>query len=104
MRAGTYRLRFEHEGFITLEREVVIARGAADVSVALNPAPAKPVAAPPPPRPAPVAQPAAADAPRGRAARSCRLVDFIERNFIGSEPQKTRSSPAATAAPRDSSR
>src|SRR5689334_3177894 len=47
MRAGTYRLRFEHEGFITLEREVVLARGPADVSVALNPAPAvKPVAAP----------------------------------------------------------
>src|SRR5689334_8978420 len=37
MRAGTYRLRFEHEGFITLERDVVVASRVADVSVALNP-------------------------------------------------------------------
>jgi hypothetical protein len=89
MRAGTYRLRFEHEGFITLERELVFARGPADVSVALNPAPVvKPVAAPAPPPVAPVAQPA------GRTLktiepRALALVDFIEHNFIGSEPQKT---------------
>ncbi len=48
MRPGTYRVRFEHEDYITLEREVIM-RGASDVSVALNPAPPKPVAPPPPP-------------------------------------------------------
>ena len=89
MRAGTYRLRFQHDGFITLERELVIARGAADVSVALNPAPptvkpAAPVAAP---VPAPVAPPAARTL-KTVEPRALGLVDFIDRNFIGSEPQK----------------
>lgn len=88
MRAGTYRLRFEHDGFITLERELVLARGAADVSVALNPAPptVKP-AAPVTPVPAPVA-PAAARTLKTVEPRAMGLVDFIDRNFIGSEPQK----------------
>ncbi|MGH8168750.1 MAG: carboxypeptidase-like regulatory domain-containing protein, partial [Woeseiaceae bacterium] len=37
MRAGTYRLRFEHEGFTTLERELVMRSGQpATVSVALS--------------------------------------------------------------------
>jgi mannose-6-phosphate isomerase-like protein (cupin superfamily) len=87
MRAGTYRLRFEHDRFITLERELVMARGAAEVSVALNPSPVKPAATPPPapvqtaPRPvertlSPIEQ------------RALGLVDFIDRNFIGAEPQK----------------
>jgi len=88
MRAGTYRLRFEHEGFITLERELVIARPPADVTVALNPAPTKPVAAPTP-APAPVAAQPAQRTLRPIEPRSLALVDFIERNFIGSEPQKT---------------
>lgn len=87
MRAGTYRLRFERDGFITLERELVMARGAADVSVSLNPAPVKPVVTPPPPAPAPVAQPADRTL-RPVEPRALALVDFIDRNFIGSEPQK----------------
>jgi mannose-6-phosphate isomerase-like protein (cupin superfamily) len=89
MRAGTYRLRFEHDGFITLERELVIARGAADVSVALNPAPAVKAAVAPPPSPAPAAQPPAARTLRAVEPRALGLVDFIDRNFIGSEPQKS---------------
>ena len=49
--AGTYRLRFDREGFISLEREVA-ARGGApmDVKVTLTPAP--------PPPPPPEAKPA----------------------------------------------
>jgi hypothetical protein len=39
VRAGTYRLRFEHERFVTLEREMVMRAQPSDVSVALNPAP-----------------------------------------------------------------
>ena len=43
MRAGTYRVRFEHEGFVTLERELVTRAGSpVTVSVSLNAAPAKP--------------------------------------------------------------
>lgn len=87
MRAGTYRLRFEHERFITLEREVMMTRGA-DVAVALNPAPTKAVAPPPPP-PAPVAEPAEQRKLRAVEPRQLSIPDFVERNLIGSEPQKT---------------
>jgi hypothetical protein len=89
IRAGTYRLRFEHQRYITLEREVVMGTRASEVSVALNPAPVvKPVvvAAPPPPvAPPPVPKPS------GRAVepRALSIPDFFEANTIGgSEPQK----------------
>ena len=38
--AGSYRLRFEHEGFITLERDVTVRTAPLDVAVVLNRAPA----------------------------------------------------------------
>ena len=78
---GSYRLRFEREGFLTLERELT-ARGGApiDVKVTLKPAPgppAPPVAPSPPPKPAVDAKPAIFDVPgvfekqlTGRGARS----------------------------------
>jgi mannose-6-phosphate isomerase-like protein (cupin superfamily) len=89
MRSGTYRLRFEHDRYITLEREVTM-RGASDVSVALNPAPVKPVAAPPPP-PQQVAAPVAEQRKlRPVEPRTLSIPDFIDKNFIrSSEPQKT---------------
>jgi len=85
MRAGTYRLRFEHDSFITLERELAL-RGPAEVSVALNRAAPKPaVVAPPPPMPAP---PEKAPA-RAVEPRSLSIPDFLDKNLIrGSEPQK----------------
>jgi hypothetical protein len=89
LRAGTYRLRFEHERYITLEREVVVGARASDVSVALNPAPPpKPVVAAPPP---PVAPPPAPKATSGRAVEPhiVSMSDFLEKNLIGSEPLKT---------------
>jgi mannose-6-phosphate isomerase-like protein (cupin superfamily) len=87
MRAGQYRLRFEHEKFITLEREQVIRAQAADVSVSLNPAPVK--AAPPPPPPEPVAK--APERPPSRIVepRYLDIPDYVERNLVRSEPQKT---------------
>lgn len=43
MGAGTYRLRFEHPAFVTLEREVSMpASRALRTSAALNPAPSRP--------------------------------------------------------------
>lgn len=85
LRAGTYRLRFEHDEFVTLERDVTIAAAArqAQIDVALTPRPPKPPAPPPPPPPPPepprpVGEPSTTDVPA-----------FAERNFIGrSEPQK----------------
>jgi len=86
MRGGTYRLRFEHERYITLERDVVVGTRATDVSVALNPAPVvKPVVAPP----APVAPPPAPKPSRAVEPRTLSMSDFLEKNLIGSEPQKT---------------
>lgn len=84
MPAGTYRLRFEREGFITLEREVV-ARGSApvDVKVSLTPAPEPPPAPAPPPAPEP--------APAGPSAAAPVVLDlpaFIEKNYIGREPRR----------------
>jgi hypothetical protein len=88
LRAGTYRVRFTREGFITFEKEIVWrARTAApEMSVTLNAAPAPPE---PPPAPAPKPEPAAPTLPPPGSARTMSLPDFIERNFIsGREPQK----------------
>ena len=86
IRAGTYRLRFEHERYITLERETVVGTRTSDVSVALNPAPVtKPVVAPP----APVAPPPVQKPSRAVEPHIVSMSDFLEKNLIGSEPQKT---------------
>jgi hypothetical protein len=88
--SGSYRLRFEREGFVTLERELV-ARGGApiDVKVTMTPVP-KPLqpVAPPPPQPAP-SVPASA----GAAPVLIDISAFIEANFVGRSGQ--RSSPLA---------
>src|SRR6185295_14399356 len=56
--AGTYRLRFDGEEWISFEREVTLRAGQVlDVDVALNPAP-EPPPPPPPPPPAPAPAPA----------------------------------------------
>jgi len=89
LRAGTYRVRFTHEKFITFEKEIVWRAGTAapEMSITLNAAPAPP---PPPPAPAPVV--AAAVAPKLPPPGSPKTVgvpEFIEKNFIsGREPQK----------------
>jgi Carboxypeptidase regulatory-like domain len=82
VKPGDYRLRFECEGFITLERDLTVKGGSpATIDVSLSPAP------PPPPAPEPPPS-AAATAPPGKA-QFVDLADFIERNFIGGgEPQK----------------
>ena len=87
LRAGAYRLRFERNGFITLERDLLVsARQPVSVSAALTPAPDE---APEPP-PAPVAPEAAAPAPAVKAEpRVLSIPDFLDRNLVRSEPQKT---------------
>ena len=79
--SGTYRLRFEKEGFVPLEREIV-ARGAApiDVRVTLTPIPA-----PPPPPAAPVAP------PKPVVKANSVVVDvpaWLEKNYVGRGPSK----------------
>ena len=85
LRGGNYRLRFEREGSITLEREITLKAGeAATLDVALSAAP------PPPKAPEPVAPPTPTrmlGAPGEPKVTPIPL--FLERNFIGGrEPRK----------------
>ena len=84
VRAGTYRLRFERDGFTTLEREVIVSgRQPVNLSVALTSAPdEKP--APPPAPVAPVEPPVVVKA----EPRVLSIPDFLDRNLVRSEPQK----------------
>jgi mannose-6-phosphate isomerase-like protein (cupin superfamily) len=86
LRAATYRLRFNKDGFVPLEREFEWRGGQPPpaLSVVLSAAAAAP---PPPPAPEPAAQ-SAAMPPPGQPV-SLSLPDFIEKNYIGnSQPQK----------------
>lgn len=81
--AGTYRLRFEHDEYVTFEREVAVAGRGAKATAALTVAPPPP--APPKPEPAPVPAP---NVPTGPPARPTTLsiIDYIERNYIKNAP------------------
>lgn len=90
LRAGTYRARFSHDGFITFEKEIAWRAGTAapELSITLSPAPAAPP--PPPPPPAPVKpEPSTSKLPPPGTPKTLSLLDFIEKNFISArEPQK----------------
>src|SRR5687768_11563072 len=89
LRAGTYRVRFSREGFITFEQELVWRAGTAapEVSVSLNAAPEPPPPATPPPAPKP--EPAPTKLPPPGTPKTMPLIDFIEKNLIsGKEAQK----------------
>jgi len=91
LRAGTYRVRFTHERFITFEKEFSWRAGAAtpELSITLNPAPPPPAPPPPPPPVAPPPSSAAPMLPPPGAPKTVSLPEFIEKNFIsGREPQK----------------
>jgi mannose-6-phosphate isomerase-like protein (cupin superfamily) len=86
--AGSYRLRFERDGFFALERDVTIRAGqTADVEVALTaapPPPPPPAPPPPPPAPAPPARTVVAAGP----PVSLSIPGFLDKNFIGRDPLK----------------
>ncbi|MGE0812471.1 MAG: carboxypeptidase regulatory-like domain-containing protein [Vicinamibacterales bacterium] len=90
IRPGTYRLRFEKDGYVTFEKEVSWRAGTAapitDATLTEAPPPPPP---PAPPEPPPPAAPAfVPDLPAGKPSTTS-LLDYIERNFISSkEPQK----------------
>jgi hypothetical protein len=87
LRPGTYRLRFEKEGYVLFEREIEVRAGQPPPtpSVALTPAPAPP--APPPQREEP--KEAALTLPPPGKAITVNVPDFLERNLItNSQPQK----------------
>jgi hypothetical protein len=91
--SGTYHVRFEREGFLPLERDVV-ARGGApvDVKVTLEREP------PPPPKIEPVVEVPPPPVVEAEPV-SIDLPSFIEKNFVGRAAGK--SSPLACAAGGD---
>ena len=83
LKDGMYRVRCEHEGFITLEREFTLHSATWNpIDIVLDPAPP-----PPPPPPAPTPPPPPPLAPGGPAI-TVSIPDFVDRNFIGREPMK----------------
>jgi hypothetical protein len=91
LRAGTYRVRFTHEDFITFEKEIVWRAGTAapELSITLHPAPDPPAPSAPPPAPKPEPATATPKLPPPGAPKTMPLIDFIEKNLIsGREPQK----------------
>jgi mannose-6-phosphate isomerase-like protein (cupin superfamily) len=85
MGAGTYRLRFEHAEYVTLERELTHGARATNVSVAMNAAPSKPAAEPaPPPK---VEAPAAPVLPPAGPPTFVSIPDYVEKNYVGGAPQ-----------------
>jgi hypothetical protein len=90
MGAGTYRLRFEHPDFITLEREVNMQAGRPlRTTVALNPAPSPPP--PPQKEEAPPPQPTAPQLPPpgSQPPTFVSIPDVFEANSIGRNPSRT---------------
>lgn len=88
MRTGTYRVRFDADGYVSFEREVVTRAGVRlyDVSARLNDMP-KPE--PPPPAPAPDPKPAPMTLPPPGSPKTMTLLDWLDQNFITNrEPQK----------------
>ena len=84
--AGTYRLRFDGEKWISFEREVTLRSGQVlDVDVSLNPAPEPPPLPPPPPAPAP--EPATQVGPKGQV-QTISIPDWLEKEFVGREPRR----------------
>ncbi len=87
MAPGTYRLRFEHPDFITLEKEISLAAGkplraSASLSAAPPPPPAPKVEAPPPPT-------SNAPAPPGTYQPNvANFESWIDSSFIGRAPSK----------------
>jgi len=84
--AGTYRLRFDGEKWISFEREVTLRSGQVlDIDVLLNPAPEPPP--PPPPPPAPAPEPATQAGPKGQV-QTISIPDWLEKEFVGREPRR----------------
>jgi mannose-6-phosphate isomerase-like protein (cupin superfamily) len=85
MTAGTYRVRAEGEGFVTLEKEVTIRGTVPPIEFSLSAAPAPPKADTPPPPP-PVAE--APKAVPGEP-KIVSLLDVAENSLSGREPVRT---------------
>jgi mannose-6-phosphate isomerase-like protein (cupin superfamily) len=86
MRVGTYRLRFDADGYLSFEKELVTRASPKpiEVAVTLTTAPALPPPPPPPPPPAAPKPTGPALPPQGMP-RTLIMPDWIEQNFISSK-------------------
>jgi mannose-6-phosphate isomerase-like protein (cupin superfamily) len=97
MTPGTYRVRAEREGFITLEKEVTVRAGAPiTTEFALSRAPVVEAAPPPPPPPAPAPTPAPTAPPPPPAPKLqpgdptvLSISNLAEKSLSGRDPVKT---------------
>jgi len=88
LKDGTYRLRFEHEGFFTLEREFTVrASQPATIEVTMSHAPPPPAPAAPKPAPAPKA-PTPPPVPPSGPPVTIAIPDYVDKNFVGRDPLK----------------
>jgi mannose-6-phosphate isomerase-like protein (cupin superfamily) len=79
---GSYRVRFEHDSFVTLERDLTIRTGQPhDFEVQMSKG-AEPTAPAPEPAPPPPTTPAAAPPPSGPPV-TLSIPAFLDKNFIG---------------------
>ena len=84
---GTFRVRFECEGFVTLERDLTIRGGQPhDIEVEMTAAPPPPPAAPPQTESTPAPNPTPASVAVLPVTMS--IPTFLDKNFIGREPSK----------------
>jgi hypothetical protein len=84
-KAGLFRVRCEHEGFVTLEREFTVGSGTWNpVDVVLNAAPPPPA----PPAPPPSKPETSGAIPPSGPSMTMSIPDFVDKNFIGREPVK----------------
>jgi mannose-6-phosphate isomerase-like protein (cupin superfamily) len=81
---GTYRVRFEHDNFVTLERDLTVRLGQPhDFEVQMT-ALREAAAPPPPPEPARAAPtPAAAPPPPSGPPVTLSIPAYLDKNFIG---------------------
>jgi hypothetical protein len=89
LKPGAYRFRFEHEQFVTLERDVTVRGGQpTDVDVMLTraPEPEKPKEPEPAPAPTPEVR-ASAPLP----AATFHVADYLEKEYLKSGPNRIRS-------------
>ena len=87
MQAGTYRVRFDADTVISLEREVIVRAGQpTSIEVMLNPAPPPPAAAPPPP--AVVEKPTEAAVGPAGMPQILSIVDLAEKQLSGNQARR----------------
>jgi hypothetical protein len=88
LKDGMYRLRFELEGYVTLERDVTVRAGQpAEIFAALRIIP-KPLEPPPPPPPPVVEAPPPPPPVQAGPPVFVSIPRFLDKNFIGREPLK----------------